>query len=126
MISAQAAARSGPAIDFVGDLSAPGPRRPIPIRLYRRIGANGIVVAVPGALNAGLDTLLFWGSLSFSLFVAGLAAFPVNRALLRRGKGHAAVHATGVHGGPNVKVVGVVTALAGAFGAAVLLAEAIG
>jgi hypothetical protein len=87
---------------------------------------NAIVVAVPGALDAGLDTLLFWGSLSFSLFVAGFAAFPVNRALLRRGKGHAAVHATGVHGGPNVKVVGVVTALAGVFGAAVVLAEAIG
>jgi hypothetical protein len=87
---------------------------------------NAIVVAVPGAIDAGLDTLLFWGSLSFSLFVAGFAAFPVNRALLRRGKGHAAVHATGVHGGPNVKAVGVVTALAGVFGAAVLLAEAIG
>jgi hypothetical protein len=87
---------------------------------------NSIVVAVPGAIDAGLDTLLFWGSLSFSLFVAGFAAFPVNRALLRRGKGHAAVHATGVHGGPNVRVVGVVTALAGVFGAAVLIGEAIG
>jgi hypothetical protein len=87
---------------------------------------NGIIVVVPGALNAGLDTLLFWGSLSFSLFVAGLVAVPVNRALLARGKGHAAVHATGIHGGPNVRVVGAVTALAGVFGAAVLIAEAVG
>ena len=87
---------------------------------------NVIVVAIPGALNAGLDSLLFWGSLSFSLFVAGLIAFPVNRALLARGKGHAAVHATGVHGGPNVRVVGVVALVAGAFGAAVLIAEAAG
>jgi hypothetical protein len=87
---------------------------------------NAIVVAIPGALNAGLDSLLFWGSLSFSLFVAGLIALPVNRALLARGKGHAAVHATGVHGGPNVRVVGVVAMLAGVFGAAVLIAEAVG
>jgi Domain of unknown function (DUF4396) len=87
---------------------------------------NTIVVAVPGAIDAGLDTLLFWGSLSFSLFVAGLVAIPVNRALLAGGKGHAAVHATGVHGGPNVRVVGAVAALAGVFGAAVLIAEAIG
>jgi hypothetical protein len=87
---------------------------------------NSIVVAVPGAIDAGLDTLLFWGSLSFSLFVAGLVAIPVNRALLARGKGHAAVHATGVHGGPDVRVVGAVAVLAGAFGAAVLLSEAIG
>jgi hypothetical protein len=87
---------------------------------------NAIVVAIPGALNAGLDSLLFWGSLSFSLFVAGLIALPVNRALLARGKGHAAVHATGVHGGANVRVVGVVAMLAGVFGAAVLIAEAVG
>jgi hypothetical protein len=86
---------------------------------------NGIIIVVPGALNAGLDTLLFWGSLSFSLFLAGLVAIPVNRALLARGRGHAAVHATGVHGGPNVRVVGAVAVLAGAFGAAVLIAEAV-
>ncbi len=87
---------------------------------------NAIVVAVPGALDAGLGTLLFWGSLSFSLFVAGFVAVPVNRALLARGKGHAAVHATGVHGRPNVRVVGAVAAAAGVFGAAVLIAEAVG
>ena len=87
---------------------------------------NGIMVVVPGALNAGLDTLLFWGSLSFSLFVAGLVAIPVNRALLARGKGHAAVHATGIHGGPDVRVVGTVAVLAGVFGAGVLITEVVG
>jgi len=87
---------------------------------------NAIVVAIPGALNAGLDSLLFWGSLSFSLFVAGIIAVPVNRALLARGKGHAAVHATGVHGGPPVRVVAAVAVLAGIFGAVVLIAEAVG
>src|SRR3954452_8783153 len=67
---------------------------------------NAIVLAVPGALEAGLSSLLFWGSLSFALAVAFLAAVPVNRWLIARGKGHAAVHRTGIHGGPNPKLVG--------------------
>ena len=86
---------------------------------------NGIVVAIPGAMDAGLGDLLFWGSLSFSLFVAGFAAYPVNRWLLQRGKGHAAVHETGIHGGPDPKVVGVIAVGAGVFGAVVLLADAL-
>jgi hypothetical protein len=86
---------------------------------------NAIIVAVPGAINAGLDQLLFWGSLSFSLAVAAAFAVPVNRWLLARGKGHAAVHKTGVHGGPSPRIVGAVAGLAFVFGAAVLLAEAI-
>ena len=53
---------------------------------------NTIVVAIPGAMNAGLGSLLFWGSLSFSLVVAGAFAVPVNRWLIARGKGHAVVH----------------------------------
>jgi hypothetical protein len=53
---------------------------------------NAFVVAVPGAINAGLSTLLFWWSLLVSLFVAFLVAFPVNRWLIARGKGHAVVH----------------------------------
>lgn len=53
---------------------------------------NIIIVAVPGAMDAGLDSLLFWGSLALALFVAFWAAFPVNRYLLLRGKGHALVH----------------------------------
>ena len=86
---------------------------------------NTIVVAIPGAMDAGLGDLLFWGSLSFSLFVAGFAAYPVNRWLLQRGKGHTAVHETGIHGGPDPKVVGAIAVMAGVFGIVVLLAEAL-
>ena len=53
-------------------------------------------------------------------------ALPVNRWLIARGKGHAAVHRTGIHGGPPTRVVGAVAAAAGVFGVAVLLAEALG
>jgi hypothetical protein len=87
---------------------------------------NAIVLAIPGALEAGLGSLLFWGSLSFSLVVAGAFAVPVNRWLIARGKGHAVVHETGIHGGPPVRAVAYVAAAAFAFGATVLLAEAIG
>lgn len=87
---------------------------------------NVIVLAVPGAMAAGLDSLLFWGSLSFSLAVAAVLTVPVNRFLIARGKGHAAVHRTGIHGGPPVRVIAAATVLAFVFGAAVLLAEAIG
>jgi len=87
---------------------------------------NVIMVLVPGAMDAGLTNILFWGSLSFALAAAGLVAFPVNRWLLRRGKGHTAVHETGIHGGPPVKLVGVATAAAALFGATVLLVEALG
>jgi hypothetical protein len=59
---------------------------------------NLIVLVVPGAMEAGLDSLLFWASLAFALVVAGLVAWPVNRWLIARGKGHAVVHRTGVHG----------------------------
>jgi len=53
---------------------------------------NLIMLAVPGAMKAGPTSLLFWGSLAFALLVAGAAAFPVNRYLIARGKGHAVVH----------------------------------
>jgi hypothetical protein len=53
---------------------------------------NAIILVIPGAMDAGLDDVLFWGSLSFALFVAGFFAFPVNRWLIARGKGHAVVH----------------------------------
>ena len=45
--------------------------------------------------------MLFWGSLAFALAIAFVLTVPVNRWLLARGKGHAAVHETGIHGGPN-------------------------
>jgi hypothetical protein len=53
---------------------------------------NAIMVAIPGAMEAGLTNLLFWGSLAFALVVAGAAAYPVNRWLIARGRGHAVVH----------------------------------
>ena len=53
---------------------------------------NAVVLAVPGAMDAGLRDLLFWGSLAFSLAVAFAVTVPVNRALIARGKGHAVVH----------------------------------
>ena len=54
---------------------------------------NGVLLLVPGAMEAGLDEPLFWGSLAVALAVAFVAAFPVNRWLIARGKGHAVVHA---------------------------------
>lgn len=54
---------------------------------------NAVMVGVPGALDAGLSNWLFWGSLAFSLGVAFVVAWPVNRALMARGLGHAVVHA---------------------------------
>ena len=54
---------------------------------------NAIMVLIPGAMDAGLDTILFWASLVIALLIAGAAAFPVNRWLISRGKGHAIVHA---------------------------------
>jgi hypothetical protein len=53
---------------------------------------NLIMLAIPGAMEAGPASFLFWGSLAFALAVAFVAAFPVNRYLLARGKGHAVVH----------------------------------
>lgn len=87
---------------------------------------NAIMLIVPGAMDAGLGDLLFWGALSFALAVAGAFAFPLNRWLIRRGRGHAAVHRTGVHGGLPPRVVGAVAAGALLFGSAVLIAEAVG
>ena len=54
---------------------------------------NAIMLVIPGAMDAGLGAPLFWASLAFSLAVAAVAAFPVNRWLIGRGKGHAVVHA---------------------------------
>jgi hypothetical protein len=58
---------------------------------------NGVMIALPGAMDAPITSLYFWSSLAVSLFVAGAAAFPVNLWLIRRGRGHAHVHAH--HGG---------------------------
>lgn len=55
-------------------------------------GDNIFILLVPGAINAGLNTQLFWVSLIISLAVAFAVAFPLNRWLISRGKGHAVVH----------------------------------
>ena len=60
--------------------------------LVMEIVDNVVLVAVPGALNAGLGDILFWGSLVLSLVVAFVVTVPVNRAMIGRGKGHAAMH----------------------------------
>jgi hypothetical protein len=58
---------------------------------------NAIMVAIPGAMEAGVDSFVFWGSLAFALLVAGAFAFPVNRRLIAHGRGHAVVHQAGGH-----------------------------
>lgn len=53
---------------------------------------NGVVLVVPGAMDAGLGDALFWWSLLLSLAIAFAATVPVNRWLISRGRGHAVVH----------------------------------
>jgi hypothetical protein len=84
---------------------------------------NAIMLALPGAMEAGVGSLLFWGSLAFALVVAGAVAVPVNRWLIARGRGHAVVHETGIHGGVSPRVVAVAAAVAFVFGSSVLIAE---
>lgn len=54
---------------------------------------NAFMLLVPGAMNASIDSRLFWASMAASLLVAGVLAYPVNRWLIARGRGHAVVHA---------------------------------
>ncbi|SNY88093.1 protein of unknown function [Nocardia amikacinitolerans] len=58
---------------------------------------NAVLLAVPGAMHAGLTDALFWGALAFAFAVAFVVTTPVNKWLIGRGKGHAVVHA--YHGG---------------------------
>ena len=58
---------------------------------------NAVLVLIPGAMDAGLDDIGFWAALAFALLVAGAVAYPVNRWLLARGKGHAVVHRHHAH-----------------------------
>lgn len=63
---------------------------------------NALMLAIPGAMDAHLSSPLFWGSMALSLALAGAAAFPLNRWLIARGRGHAVVHAHHEgHGGPG-------------------------
>src|SRR5918998_2382229 len=58
---------------------------------------NAILLVIPGAMDAGLGEIGFWAALAFALLVAGAVAYPVNRWLLARGKGHAVVHQHHAH-----------------------------
>jgi hypothetical protein len=53
---------------------------------------NGIMLLIPGAMEAPLTSPVFWGSLAVALLIAGIVAYPVNRWLIARGRGHALVH----------------------------------
>jgi hypothetical protein len=59
---------------------------------------NAVMLLIPGAMDAGLSSPLFWGSLAVALVIAGVAAYPVNRWLIARGAGHAKVHVHHGHG----------------------------
>ncbi|MEU4213387.1 DUF4396 domain-containing protein [Streptomyces sp. NPDC026206] len=61
--------------------------------LVMEIIDNTVMVGVPGAMDAGLTDVLFWGSLAGSLVLAFVLTVPVNRWMIGRGKGHAVVHA---------------------------------
>jgi Domain of unknown function (DUF4396) len=84
---------------------------------------NLIVVTIPGAMDAGLGDVLFWGSLAFALVVAGMVALPLNRWLIARGRGHAVVHETGHHGAFPTRLAFGVAVVAGLFGTTVLVAQ---
>jgi hypothetical protein len=86
---------------------------------------NALMVAIPGAMESGVGDLLFWGALSFALVVAGVIAFPVNRWLITRGRGHAVLHESGHHPDFPTRAVAAVAVAAFLFGSAVLAAEAL-
>jgi hypothetical protein len=53
---------------------------------------NAIMLLIPGAMDAGLDNVGFYLALAAALLIAGAFAFPANRWLISRGRGHAVVH----------------------------------
>ena len=58
---------------------------------------NAVMLTLPGAMTAGPLTGLFWASMVSSLLLAGVAAYPVNRWLIKRGRGHAVIHSAHGH-----------------------------
>lgn len=84
---------------------------------------NLMMLAIPDAMEAGIGSLLFWGSLGIALAIAGLAAWPVNRLLIKRGRGHAVMHEVGIHGGPPLKLVAAFFGAYALFGLVVLAIE---
>jgi hypothetical protein len=87
---------------------------------------NALIVMIPGALEAGVGDVLFWGTLSVALVVAGVFAYPVNRWLITRGKGHAVLHQSGHHPDFPTGLVAIVAVAAAVFGTIVLILEAVG
>jgi hypothetical protein len=65
--------------------------------LLMEIIDNGIMLVIPGAMDAGLQSPLFWGSLAVALLIAGAFAYPLNRWLISQGRGHAVVHSAHRH-----------------------------
>jgi Domain of unknown function (DUF4396) len=59
---------------------------------------NAVLLVYPGAMEAGLGDVLFWWSLALALAVAWVVAFPVNRWMIGRGRGHAVAHGHHAHG----------------------------
>ena len=74
-------------------------------------------------MASGVGDILFWGALSFALVVAGVVAYPVNRWLITRGKGHAVLHNSGYHPNFPTRAVGAVAVAAFIFGSSVLVAQ---
>jgi uncharacterized protein DUF4396 len=60
---------------------------------------NGVMLVIPRATGASMESPRFWGSLALSLALAGLAAFPLSRWLILKGRGHAVLHSH--HGGTS-------------------------
>src|SRR3712207_1123844 len=85
---------------------------------------NALMLSISGAMESGVGDLLFWGALSFALVVAGVVAFPVNRWLITRGKGHAVLHNAGHHPNFPTRAAAAIAAAMFLFGSAVLIAEA--
>jgi hypothetical protein len=86
---------------------------------------NALMLAIPGAMDSGVGDVLFWGALSVALVVAGVVAFPVNRWLITRGRGHAVLHQSGHHPNFPTRLVAIVATAAAIFGTTVLIAEAV-
>ncbi|MDQ3628004.1 MAG: DUF4396 domain-containing protein [Actinomycetota bacterium] len=61
--------------------------------LVMEVVDNGVMLAVPGAMDSGVSSPLFWGALTVALVVAFVVTLPVNRWMIGRGRGHAVVHA---------------------------------
>jgi hypothetical protein len=66
---------------------------------------NAILLVIPGAMDAGLTDLLFWGSLAVALAIAFAVTYPLNLWLISRGQGHAVIHGSGHgHGSSNANI----------------------